>query len=317
VPATPPLDLDALVLAPRRPCAPPGRPLWTLSFEAFPKGLLGVEYLYLYEGAERRQCLAAALEERDLIVPRHALLHRVAKPGFAEDFIAAVEARFPGDPEMIQIPAQRAAQAGDWARVRDILAPLDPTPLPDAAAQHHDHLLGAALLMMGDVPEARRALARGAARPGHCHLSTALALAGQPSPGGAAVDALAQAIRAADACLAAGDPAGARRALSGLVVREAREVQTLARRARAWLSEPDETDPGGAALDGFSRRLALAAFVEAHAEKAPLLRRDLPFPGARWDDRALDALSGEATAWLDRDKERPRPEVSTGDRPPG
>ena len=83
--------------------------------------------------------------------------------------------------------------------------------------------------------------------------------------------------------------------------------------ARAWLSEPDETDPGGAALDGFSRRLSLAAFVEAHAEKAALLRRELPFPGARWDDRALDALAEQCRAWLDRDKDRPRPGAPEGE----
>ena len=311
VPDAPPLDLDALILAPRRPCAPRGRRLWTVSFETFPAGLLGLEYLYLYEGAERRRLIADALDERELIVPRYAVILRVPKPGFAEDFAAAVEARFPGDPEMAQLPAQRAARAGDWASVKARLAPLDPTPLRDAAAQHHDHLLGVALLMTGDAGEARRVLARGAARPGCCDLSTALALVGEPSPGpaGAAVRALEGRLRAADARLAAGDPSGARRALSGLVIREAREVQTLARRARAWLQEPDETAPGGEVLDGFSRRLSLAAFVDAHACKAPTLRRELPFSDARWDEPTLDALAGEAKAWLDEDRNRPRPPV--------
>jgi hypothetical protein len=169
--------------------------------------------------------------------------------------------------------------------------------------------------MTGDFAEARRVLARGAARPGPCDLSTLLALSGEASPSGSdgvAVRALVEALHAADAFLAAGDPAGARRALSGLVAREAREVQILARRARAWLREPDETEPGGATLDGFSRRLALCAFVAAHAEKTPTLRRELPFPGARWDERELDALAVEARAWLDRDLERPRPGAPAG-----
>ena len=164
--------------------------------------------------------------------------------------------------------------------------------------------------MTGDVPEARRVLARGAARAGGCcDLTVPLALvsaAPRRRAPPAAVRALDEAVRAADACLALGDPAGARRALAGLAVREAREVQILARRCAAWLSEPDETDPGGAALDGFSRRLSLAAFVDAHAERAPLLRGELPFPGARWDADTLDALAAEATTWLEQDKDRPR-----------
>jgi hypothetical protein len=113
-------------------------------------------------------------------------------------------------------------------------------------------------------------------------------------------------VREADARLAAGDFAGARRSLAGLVVREAAEVQTLARRCRAWLSEPDETEPGGDRLDGFARRLALASFLSAHAEKAPDRRRELPFVGARWDAEKLDALAADARAWLEGDQKRPR-----------
>src|SRR5262249_31628319 len=156
---------------------------------------------------------------------------------------------------------------------------IDPTPLGDAAAQHHDHLLGAALLMTGDAAEARRVLLRGAARAGgFCDLSTLLALVGE-GPEGHPVRVLDRPRTEAAACLAAGDPGGARRALSCLQVREAREVQLLARLARAWLLEPDETDPAGADLDGFGRRMALTAFLAAHAERAPTLRRELPFAG--------------------------------------
>jgi hypothetical protein len=86
------------------------------------------------------------------------------------------------------------------------------------------------------------------------------------------------------------------------VVREAREVQSLARLARAWLLEPDEKLPEGEVLDGFVRRLALTRFIVAHAEKTPTLRRELPFPGARWDGAKLDALAKEVNAWLTEDK---------------
>ena len=73
-------------------------------------------------------------------------------------------------------------------------------------------------------------------------------------------------------------------------------MQTLARLCRAWLSEPDPS-----AIDAFARRLALAAFCAAHAEKTPVLRRELPFVGATWAPGALDALGAEAHELLERE----------------
>jgi hypothetical protein len=308
-PATPPLELAGLNLAPLRPCAPPTLKLWSVSSGAA-VSRLDIAYIQKVEGNERAAMIAQTLapEDRPAVVPRHAALWKVHDPTFAEAFAAAALARYPDDLEMIQIPAQRSAFAGDWVAVRDRLGPVDPTPLGDAPAQHHDHLLGVALLMTGDVEGARRVLARGAARAGGwCDLAAPLALVGEASSC-AGVGELDRAVRAADAALAAGDLGGARRALGGLVVREAREVQTLARLCRAWLEEPDETEEGGALIDGFGRRLSLAAFLAAHGEKSPTRRRELPFPGARWDREKLDALAAEATAWLEADLERPRPQ---------
>ena len=301
-PETPPLDLASLDLTPSRPCTPDELLLWKRGGEGGWQS--GIEVLQHNDVGVRKELIAAMVEpeRRALLVPRLAALWKVPKPALAEELTAAALERYPGDPELAQIPAQRAAIAGDWEAVRDRLAPIDPTPLADAPAQHHDHLLGAALLMTGDADEARRVLRRGAARAGGCcDLSIPLALVGEPS-GSPGVRALDHAVRAADACLAAGDPGGARNALSSLAVREAREVQTLARLARAWLQEPDEKTPEGAALDGFVRRLALTRFVVAHAEKAPTRRRELPFPGARWDGAQLDALAREVQAWLVEDK---------------
>src|SRR6185312_12785868 len=116
---------------------------------------MGLEYLAQLKDDARREMIENTLDERSSIVPRHAALWVVPKPAFAEAYAAAVAARYPDDPEMLQIPAQRAAIAGDWARVRDLLSPVDPTPLGDQAAQHHDHLLGCALLMLGEADEAR------------------------------------------------------------------------------------------------------------------------------------------------------------------
>lgn len=299
-------------LAPLRPCAPRSVRLWSVTTSDVPTGM-GIEYLAKVKDDVRREMIEHTLDERSAIVPRHAALWVVPQPAFAEAFAAAVAERYPGDPEMLQIPAQRAALAGDWAKVRDVLSPVDPATLDGRAAQHHDHLLGCALLMLGEADEARRVLARGAAREGGCcAMEAPLALA---SLAEGPVRALNRAVRAADERLAAGEPAGARAALSGLVVREAREVQSLARLCRAWLSEPDERAPAGAAIDGFQRRLALTAFLDAHAEKAPTRRRELPLSGARWSIEQLDALAKEAQAWLDEDMDRPRP-VEGGIEPP-
>jgi len=266
---------------------------------------MGLEYLSQLKDDTRREMIADTLDERSSLVQRHAALWVIPKPAFAEAFVAAVSARYPGDLEMLQIPAQRAAFAGDWATVRDLLSPVDPASLGDQAAQHHDHLLGCALLMLGEADEARRVLARGAAREGGwCSMEAPLSLVGLAE---GPVRALDRAVRAADERLAVGDPAGARAALSSVVAREAREVQSLARLCRAWLSEPDEREPAGAALDGFQRRLALTRFLDAHGEKAPTRRRELPFPGARWSVDELDQLAKEAQAWLDADLDRPRP----------
>jgi hypothetical protein len=308
-PATSPLALADLTLVPLEPCAPAGTVLWSVTGDAGSAGL-GIEYLQHLGSDDRRAMIERTIgpEDRPHVVARHLALWRVPKPAFFEEFAAIALARHPGDPEMLQIPAQRAALAGDWVAVRDGLAPFDPAALGDAPAQHHDHLLGAALLMTGDVEEARRVLTRGAARAGGCcDLSVPLALVGAPggatpSPAYAAARALDDAVQAADACLAAGDRGGARRALAGLAVREAREVQTLARLARAWLDEPTAAAPAGASVDGFALRLALAAFLAAHAEKAPTARRELPFAGARWDAATLDALATRAQARLDADK---------------
>jgi hypothetical protein len=317
-PRSAPLCVRALTVVPLEPCAPRDMRLWTMDGENGPGGFMGIELLRGLAPEERREMIRGVLEDpadKPAIVARFAALRKVPLPAFLDEFEAAALARYAGDPEMEQIPAQRAAHAGDWATVKTILSPIDPTPLGDAAAQHHDHLLGAALLMTGDADGARRVIARGAARNnGACDLSTLLALLGEEADGAckrashAGVRALDRAVRGADARLAAGDFPGARRELAGLVVREAAEVQTLARRCRAWLSEPDETEPGGDRLDGFARRLALASFLSAHAEKAPDRRRELPFVGAQWDAQKLDALAAEARKWLEGDQKRPRPQ---------
>jgi hypothetical protein len=300
-PAEAPLDAPDFSLVPPRPCASREMRLWSAIGQSSPHE---VSFALMLGSAakERREILAGVVSERERLVACHAALQALPLQTLAEEFAEIVRTRLPGTSEAALIAAQRAAFAGRWAEVRELLAPLDLGSLDDAAAQHHDHLLGAALLALGEVAEARRVLCRGAARAGGCcDLSVPLALVEASDPAPAlrrrpvhdAVRALHRALRAADARLALGDARGARQALSGLVVREAREVQILARLSRAWLAEPEDAE-----VDTFARRLALAAFPVAHAEKRPGFRRELPFPGLRWETAKLDALAEEASRWL-------------------
>ncbi len=303
LPAGPPLGAWTASLVPSRPCAPWDVSLWTLSDEKTGY-ILPFDFMVHVRGEARGGIIEGVLHERGHLVARYAAALQLPTRELANDLAARVSARYPGDPEMVQLPATRAAREGDWRTVRALLAPLDPAPMSDTAAQHHDHLLGVALLMTGDAGEARRILARGAARTGGwCDLAVALALAGveggpAPAPLYSIAQTLDASVRAADACLAAGDTRGARRALSSLAVREAHEVQTLARLCRAWLAEPDP-----AAIDTFAKRRALAAFTAAHAEKTPALRRELPFPGATWAPGTLDALAAEAREVLELERQ--------------
>ena len=102
------------------------------------------------------------------------------------------------------------------------------------------------------------------------------------------------AVAAGDACLAAGDPEGAVRALDTLLVHDLREVQSLARLAEAYLAIAGRAD-----LDPFVVAQALATFCGAHGETDPFTRCELPLSFPMWDGPRLDALAARAEAWLD------------------
>jgi hypothetical protein len=104
---------------------------------------------------------------------------------------------------------------------------------------------------------------------------------------------LAADARAADACLACGDPAGALAALSNEYYWEAGDVQLYARMAEAHLGIAPQ--PGRA----LPQDHMLAKFVDAHEEVDPERRREMPLPGGTWHRARLDALAARARAWLD------------------
>jgi hypothetical protein len=106
--------------------------------------------------------------------------------------------------------------------------------------------------------------------------------------------ALMRTVRAADTCLPDGDPEGTIRALDTLLIHDVREVQSLARLAKAHLAVAD-----GGPIDPFDKALSLAMFCGAHGETDAFTCNDLPVSFPRWDTARLDALAARARAWLD------------------
>jgi hypothetical protein len=214
--------------------------------------------------------------------------------------------KYPDQPEVRVNQASPLTNLERWSEVRDLLAATDPASLDDGIAQHLDHMLGRALLFLGEPEEAQRVLERGESyRDGNCDLAVLIALAtpleaatataGRAwTPDQLTARTLLAAVERADTCLAERDAAGAIVALDRQVVTETGEVQTLARRAESHLLRGDAA---GETL--FDKAHALAWFCAVHAEKKPFLRRELPIPRGRWDTARLDDLSARASAWLD------------------
>jgi hypothetical protein len=191
-----------------------------------------------------------------------------------------------------------------WSDALEVLARINPDTLDPGREQHFHHLVAVAKLHLDEPEEALRAIKRGrAVSGGGCNLGCLFALAAPLGDEGeteaawsaeqAAVRELVRAVASADALLSQGDAEGARIALDRRVVWEAREVQSLARLAEAHLAaEPI------APYDRFRKGLALAAFRAANGDRRIFMRREVPFPRARWGRSRLDALAERARAWL-------------------
>jgi hypothetical protein len=225
--------------------------------------------------------------------------------GEAKKLAARAAERHPDHPVIRLAKSVPCALKGRWREVIELLTPVDPEALNDRSARHLHHLLGSALLMKGRSDEAWDVWTRGETYPGPCELEGLIGLS-QPlsplsddrrpdlGPEASAVLRLASAIRIADACLARDDAHGAREAVGAIGVWEAQEIQSLARLAEALLREP-----AGPSNLGFSKALALAAYLGVHAETVPFRRRELPLPHDRWDKGQLDAIAEKARGWLD------------------
>lgn len=235
-----------------------------------------------------------------------------------QEAVRTVAEAFPDHPEALMLDARHQIALSRWDLARERAVRVDPAPLEPSQARHAHHLLAHALLVAGEHAEALEVLRRGERFEGTCELGFAFALAtplddpdaegggaSGPTPsgnGGAArewkadelaVRELMRAVRTADACLGAGDAAGAIRALDTLLVHDLREVQSLARLAEAYLA-PQSDGPS----DPFDKALALATFCGAHAETGPFVRTELPLSQPPWDKARLDELAARAKAWL-------------------
>jgi hypothetical protein len=192
--------------------------------------------------------------------------------------------------------AEGEAAAGNWDRVIQLIGQLDVTPLDAQHRGHRCHLLAQALVATGRIDEAepfiewaRRYASDSCRVDGLAALVRALRESPADGEAEHPMSELVNALRAADACLQAGDPAGARRASDRPVVWQAAEVQSLARLAAAYLA-----DPGADHAGGFRRAMALAAFLAAYEKEEEML-----LPGLAWDAERLAALAEQVRAWLE------------------
>lgn len=211
------------------------------------------------------------------------------------------QARHPGVRLLV---AELAADEEDWDAVRRALRGAPPEGLDAQQHQHFHHLMTLARLHGGDLEAAHAACLRGlAVEGGQCHLETLEHLT-RPTPNPPAPEEwsadqpltrrLVGVIRTADHALAQGDREAARVALDRPDIRWQRELQSAARRAKAYL----ERGPAATPADRFDERFALAFFVHLQQQET-WLHHDVELPGLHWGEEKLAALAEAAAERLD------------------
>jgi hypothetical protein len=208
-------------------------------------------------------------------------------------------ARFPDHAEMRLLRASALAVDDRWSDAGEALVGVQAADLDETQAQHLHHLRAMVALREGRFDDLAPHVEAALALEGRCNLEPLAELARLQTSAGddagsspAALGELVRTVGAADVCFARGDAAGAATALDGPVVWAAREVQSLARLAEAYLHIEPATR-----LDSLRKLAALGAFLDEH-EAPNRERRELPPPGA-WDRARIDAIAARAHAWLD------------------
>jgi hypothetical protein len=244
-------------------------------------------------------------DPRELVEAVYALPRSSApQNGTAARLLAWLCSAYPENAEVRLLQASKLAREGRWGDVVEALASVDAAALDAVSAQHLHHLLLVASARLGNADGAKNALCDALAiEGGGCNLTAHIAHLGSLPDTLASIDGSATrpplhqllgAIAAADACLAAGDAAGAIRALDRRLVWVSKDVQSLGRLAEAYLR-----DEAARREDRMRAVIALARFCEAVQETSPALRRETLVPGATWSAARLDEIAARARRWLD------------------
>lgn len=229
-----------------------------------------------------------------------------------ETLVATAARRFPSDPGITLLAAEADGRSGRWEDVAARLRALAAAGVPDDFHEHLQHLLGLAAWHLGARAEARAAWLR-AAGGTRCHARALAELAGAhlgETNERTLVGRLARAIADADRLLAAGDPVGAIERLDAPAIWIARERQSGARRAVAWLERTVE--PGTA--DALRRVCALTAYRLMMQGAEHQRVHDLAVPGA-WPRARLDEIDAAVARSLDEPVEYVVYTYSTEDGP--
>jgi hypothetical protein len=268
---------------------------------------------------EKRLARIAELEAAALEM-RETLFYALVNGGWlalAEGVLAHLQASHPDEPMVRRAPFALLVARRAWGELRDALQAAGTASFPGKMEQHYHHLLATAHTHEGDLEAARRHLELaeairdmqcgyrlGPLRQAFDSLTSAPGASGDLAFDRSSYAQIAAVLRAADACLAQGDPAGAIAILERPVVWDLREVHTLCRLAAAHLDLPCST-----AADRFRRAFALATFVECVADDRGGNRSEAPVPGLAWAEERIVALRDASIAWLEADQGVPRAEA--------
>jgi hypothetical protein len=215
----------------------------------------------------------------------------------------AARTRFPKNPRVGLSLAGLSGKLGKWSEVLDRLSTVDPAGLPyEGEVMHFYHLRGIAKMMLGKPDAAFADLKRAAEEDGACLIHPFLALCAPLSdnsrswtPNEVSLRALMSIVARADAALERGDPALALRTLNSPRVWEAREAQSLARFAEAYL----RTLEAGIPCDNFRMPLALLSFCELFEARNTPIYREMPLPRSAWSRKRLADVAEKARARAD------------------
>lgn len=214
-----------------------------------------------------------------------------------------VERQFPGHPLLAYYRTDLAVAQQSFAEADRQIATIKVERLPQRIRRHFLHLLGIVRMRAGDRRGARRAWKRAARQPGLCRVEIcmdwldALHAAHRPiqeAGSRSRMQILAHGLRIAERDLACGDFEGARRSLEHPAILVAKESQSLARLAAAYLSLPCI-----AATDGL-RYLHKALVLTQFCAWRPGAwnAREVFLPCTHWDRDRLKSLQVAAAEWL-------------------